>query len=67
LKAEIGVSLSPETPIASLLEAYLKAIVRENLVPDIIIEAIQSLPLNNLSATFKNLYLFYSIVDLKLP
>lgn len=37
------------------------------LVPDNIIEAIQSLPDRSLSATFRNLYLLSLIVDVNTP
>lgn len=51
------VSDNPDLPIASLLFPYLKVFINPILQAEEIMEAIQSLPESNLSATVKNLYL----------
>lgn len=57
----------PESPIANLFEPYLRVSNKAPLVADIIIEAIQILPESSLSATFKNLYLRFLILDVNIP
>ncbi len=65
--AETRTSLFPELPITILLFAKVIAIAKPILEAEIDIAAIHSLPVSNLSATFKNLALFPAIFEVKLP
>ena len=68
MKLIIGVSDFPDAPTASLLAPKLKQTLRHIFVAEILILAsalnnitMQSLPDKSLSATFKNLSLFFEI------